>query len=119
MIRADMRQLPLRQGSVNGIWAAASLIHLPKMNVRVVLADLLRLARHGGVLGATFAHGTTSRVLTGGWIPGRYFARWKKDELGRVFQNAGWLVLTLEVVTSRERKGRWINVIAAKVSSPR
>lgn len=112
LIRADMRQLPLRPGGVDGIWAAASLIHLPKAQARAVLADLFRLMRPGGILGATFTHGMKSRVRTGGWIPGRYFARWSKDELRRACLKAGWQVTTLEVVTGRERKGRWLNVIA-------
>ena len=109
-----MRRLPLRAGSVAGVWAAASLIHLPKPRARTVLAELVRLTHPGGILGATFTHGTKSRIATLGWIPGRYFARWSKDELGRAVQKAGWQVIALEVVTSRERKGRWINVIAVR-----
>ena len=114
LIRADMRRLPLRSGSLDGVWAAASLIHLPKTQARTVLAELVRLTRPGGIICATFTHGTKSRVATRGWIPGRYFARWSKDELGRAVQKAGWQVITLEVVRSRERKGRWINVIAVR-----
>lgn len=109
-----MRRLPLRAGSVAGVWAAASLVHLPKGQARTVLAELVRLTRPGGILGATFTHGTKSRIATRGWIPGRYFARWRKDELGQAVQKAGWQVVMLEVVTSRERKGRWINVIAVR-----
>lgn len=116
LIRADMRRLPLHSASLDGVWAAASLIHLPKTQARAVLAELVRLTRSGGILGATFTHGTKSRMATRGWIPGRYFARWSKDELARAMQKAGWQVIALEVVTSRERKGRWINVIAVRPS---
>jgi SAM-dependent methyltransferase len=112
LIRADLRGLPFRAGCVDGVWAAASLIHLPKAQARTVLGELIRLTRPGGILGATLTHGVKSRVVTGSWIPGRYFARWRKDELRRAVRQAGWRVIGLEVVTSRERKGRWINVIA-------
>ena len=47
-------------------------------------------------------------------MPGRYFARWKKDELARALRCAVWQVLSLCVVSNRERKGRWINVIARR-----
>jgi SAM-dependent methyltransferase len=114
LILADIRRLPLRPGGVHGIWAAASLIHLPKATVGAVLADLLDLIRPGGSLAATFTHGLKSRTLTRGWIPGRYFARWTKGELDRAFRRAGWQVVELKVVTGRERKGRWINVIASR-----
>ena len=74
LIRADLRRLPLRCRSVDGIWAAASLIHLPKAIVRVILAELLDFTQPGGVLAATFTHGMKSRILSRGWIPGRYVA---------------------------------------------
>jgi len=115
LIQADMRCLPLQRECVDGIWAAASLIHLPKVEIRKVLADLCAIVRPGGVLAATVTHGTTSRMLRGGWIPGRYFARWKKAELDRAFRATGWCVIELNVVTGQERKGRWINVIATRM----
>jgi SAM-dependent methyltransferase len=114
LICADMRRLPLRGGSFDGIWAAASLIHLPKANVKTVLADLRRLTRPGGILGATFTHGMKSRILKRGWIPGRYFSRWKKGELERVFHATGWQAIEVATVTGQERKGRWVNVLARR-----
>lgn len=114
LIQADMRRLPLHRGSVDAIWAAASLIHLPKAAIRAILADLLDLVQPGGVLAATVTHGTKSRMLRRGWIPGRYFARWTKEELEKAFCAAGWQVIELNVVTGQERAGRWINVMARR-----
>ena len=54
---ADMRRLPLHRYSVDGIWAAASVIHLPKEAVRVLFVDGLDVIQPGGVLAATVAHG--------------------------------------------------------------
>lgn len=116
LILADMRRLPLREQNMDGIWAAASLIHLPKAALRTVLGDLRRLMRAHGILAATLTHGTKSRMVKRGWIPGRYFARWRKEELRRVFHRAGWEVMELAVVTGQERKGRWINVLARNKS---
>jgi len=55
-----------------------------------------------------------SRLVTDGWLPGRYFARWRKDELARAVRRAGWKILELKVVTNRERKGRWLNLLAQR-----
>jgi SAM-dependent methyltransferase len=41
VVLADMRWISPHRGSVDGIWAAASMIHLPESAVRVVLVDLL------------------------------------------------------------------------------
>jgi len=112
-VRADLRALPIRAGSVDGIWAAASLIHLQKKTVTGVLAALRHLVKPEGFVAVTFTYGCNSRIKRTGWMPGRYFARWRKEELARTLRRTGWTVLSLRVVSNQERKGRWINVIAA------
>lgn len=114
LIRADLRNLPFQAMSFDGLWAAASLMHLPKQDARCILADLCRLVRPGGLFAATVTHGVKSRLVTDGWVPGRYFARWRKDELARAVRRAGWKILELKVVTNRERKGRWLNLLAQR-----
>lgn len=116
LVLADMRSLPVRAGSLEGIWAAASLMHLPKPTARRVLVDLGGLVRPGGLFAATVTHGVNSRLVTDGWIPGRYFARWKKDELARAVRRAGWAIIELRMVTNCERKGRWLNLLARKLA---
>jgi hypothetical protein len=102
--------------SFDGLWAAASLMHLPKPVARRTLADLSRLVRPGGLFAATVTYGMKSRIVMDGWVPRRYFARWKKDELARAVRRAGWSILELTLVTNRERKGRWLNLLAQKQS---
>jgi SAM-dependent methyltransferase len=114
LVRADLRQLPFRARSFDGLWAAASLMHLPKPVARRILTDLSRLVRPGGLFAATMTYGVKSRMVTDGWVPGRYFARWKKDELARAVRRAGWSILELNITTNRERKGRWLNLLAQK-----
>lgn len=114
---ADMRALPIRAGTVDGIWAAASLIHLQKRTVSSALTALRYLVKPEGLFAATFTYGGNSRIKRTGWMPGRYFSRWKKDELARVFRRTGWTVLSLRVVSNQERKGRWINVMAKRAGT--
>jgi ubiquinone/menaquinone biosynthesis C-methylase UbiE len=114
LVRADVRALPFQATSFDGLWAAASLMHVPKPKARQILAVLYRLTRPGGLFAATVTYGAKSRLVTDGWVPGRYFARWKKDELGRAVRRAGWTILELNVVVNRERKGRWLNLLAQK-----
>ncbi len=115
LVLADLRQLPIQDMSFDGFWAAASLMHLPKPVARRVLADLHRIVRPGGFLAATVTYGMKSGIVTDGWVPGRYFARWRKDELARAVRRAGWEILELRVVTNCERKGRWLNLLAQKL----
>jgi SAM-dependent methyltransferase len=112
LVLGELRHLPIRPDRLDGIWAAASLMHLPKLSMKKVLVNLHGLMRPGGLLAATITHGTTSRIRNKGWMPGRFFARWRKDELAKALRRVGWKVLSLRVVSNQERKGRWINVIA-------
>lgn len=114
LVRADMRSLPVHLQVFDGIWAAASLIHLPKPATRNLLRELKDLVRPGGVLAATFVHGRSSGFLKTGWIPGRYIARWHKEELRAAVHRAGWKVVSVETVVNRERKGRWLNLFARR-----
>jgi hypothetical protein len=75
--------------SFDGLWAAASLMHFPKPVARRILADLCSLVRPGGVLAATVTYGVKSGIVTDGLVPGRYFARRKKDELACTVRRAG------------------------------
>ena len=115
LVLADLRQLPFQEMSFDGLWAAASLMHLPKPVARRVLTGLCSLVRPGGVLAATVTYGVKSGIVTDGWVPGRYFARWKKDELACTVRRAGWEIIELRVVTNRERKGRWLNLLAQRL----
>lgn len=114
LVMADLEAMPFRFDAFDGIWAAASLIHLPKKKLHRVLVALRQLIRSGGKFGATFAHGKGEGFATQGWIPGRYFSYWKKDALAQVFTRAGWKILSLKTVCNRERKGRWLNLIVER-----
>jgi len=114
LVRGDLRSLPLKPGSFDAIWAAASLMHLPKPQATTLFRTLRTLVPAGGLLAATVAQGRCAGFLRTGWIPGRYFARWRKDELERAVRRAGWAVVSLKTVTGRERKGRWLHLIARR-----
>ena len=65
-VRADLRQLPFQAMSFDGLWAAASLMHLPKPVARRMLTDLCRFVRPGGLFAATVTHALKSRLVTDG-----------------------------------------------------
>ena len=48
--RQDLRRLAFRSGSLDGIWACASLVHVPRRQIRSVLSEIRRVLRPGGVL---------------------------------------------------------------------
>ena len=71
LVRADFRHIPFHAMSFDGLWVAASLMHLPKQDARCILADLCRLVRPGGLFAATVSYGVKSRLVTDGGAIGR------------------------------------------------
>jgi ubiquinone/menaquinone biosynthesis C-methylase UbiE len=55
--QADMRALPLQNGTLDGVWCAAALLHIPRPEVPVVLREFARVLRRGGQLVISLAEG--------------------------------------------------------------
>jgi SAM-dependent methyltransferase len=49
----------------DGIWASASLLHVPRAQLDDAFRQILRAARHGGVIYMSFKHGTGQRERDG------------------------------------------------------
>jgi SAM-dependent methyltransferase len=58
VVRADMRTLPVATDAVDGVWALASLLHLPRVDVDAALAEFARVCRPDGTLFVAVKHGT-------------------------------------------------------------
>ncbi|QBI19899.1 class I SAM-dependent methyltransferase [Egibacter rhizosphaerae] len=89
---ADMRQIPLPDGSLDGWWAAASLLHLDRRGLHAALEELHRLTRPAGVGFACVKRGDGEA-----WEPTsdselRYFRYWQPTELDDELTAAGWHV---------------------------
>lgn len=114
LVQADIRHLPYVSGTFDGVWAAASLIHLPKVSVHASFRCLATLTKPGGLLAATLIHGRRSGMLPNGWIPDRFISRWHKQELATALGRAGWQIIELKIVFNQERKGRWLNLLVRR-----
>lgn len=114
IIQADMQFLSFHQQAFDGIWAAASVIHLPKARARTLFRKLFTLTKPGGWLAITVMYGREVGVPNDQWIPGRYLAKWFKAELKQAVKAAKWDVVSVEKVKGQERKGSWLNLLARR-----
>lgn len=124
--RADLRALPVRDGSLDGLWSSASLLHVPRDQVPATLLGWRRCLRDGGVLGLVTSLGGTE-----GWedVPydvatqpvdapvQRWFVHHTRDGLLGLLADAGFTVLS---ATERHASRVWLQVIARRgLSAPR
>lgn len=100
--------------SVHGIWACASLLHLPYKNISEVLAHLSRFLIPGGVFYCSFKYGD-NRVERNG----RCFTNMNEVRLKAVLAGTELAVgdIWLSEDLRLERKGQsWLNAILTKGS---
>lgn len=96
----------------DGIWACASLLHVPKESMREVLYRLKRALKDGGVLYACFKYGDEEKVVNG-----RFFNYYTEQTLRVLMNENGFEVLELFVtqdVREDRRAEKWVNVVGVK-----
>ena len=97
----------------DGIWACASILHLPRRNLVDVLPKISNALKTDGVLYASFKYGSYE-----GMRNGRYFIDFTEKSLGNLMDG----VLSLQIVDTwitddvrPEREERWINTLARRI----
>jgi SAM-dependent methyltransferase len=97
LVRGDLESLPFRAGSLAGIFARHSYLHLPKGRLPGALVEGARVLRPGGLLMASMIHGDyEGRSLPDDDFPGRWFSLWSEPELTAAFTAAGFAHLAVE-----------------------
>lgn len=98
----------------DGIWACASILHLPYDELVEVMGKLQSAVRHGGVIYTSFKHGCFR-----GERHGRYFTDMDEDCLKLLVQQFDELALQELWITGDVRPDRgeekWLNVLLSRL----
>jgi ubiquinone/menaquinone biosynthesis C-methylase UbiE len=107
-VQASMGQMPFAPGSLDGIWACASLLHLPRADLPAVLAHFARLLRPNGrfYLSVKQGEGSSYAQRAYGQEAPRYFTYWQPETLDPLLTTAGFTPLLQK--TSPAEKGPWL-----------
>jgi len=116
-ILADCRQLPFRTDSLAGIWACASLLHLPRSDFALALSEFARVLYHGHLfLGLKEGNGEQ-------WVRGtdgsnRFFTYYRPSEIESALGRAGFELVELIRNSDPTAAGTtWINAYAEQAKS--
>lgn len=109
-MQADLVSLPLRRGALAAAWARASYLHVPRVDLPRALADLHRVLVVGAPVDLTMRFGTQEGEVEDDDFPGRFFAEWEPEDLGRVLTGAGFGVEVCE-----HDGDEWIQVNATRL----
>ena len=97
----------------DGIWACASILHLPRRNLVDVLPKISNALKTDGVLYASFKYGSYE-----GMRDGRYFTDFTEESLGDLMDEVPSLLIVDTWITDDvrpEREERWINTLARRI----
>lgn len=113
-LRDDLTD-PARPGTpYDGIWAAASLLHVARAELPTVLARLAGATRPDGVLHLALKEGDGEGWSRHGCVAApRHFTYWREAPLRTVLDEAGWEVQELGTGTSPRGDG-WLDLIARR-----
>jgi len=97
----------------DGIWACASILHLPRRDLVDVLPKISNALKTGGVLYASFKYGSYE-----GMRDGRYFTDFTEESMGNLMDEVPSLLIVDTWITNDvrpEREERWINTLARRI----
>jgi SAM-dependent methyltransferase len=113
-VQADLRRLPFAAGCLDGIWACASLLHLPGEQFAAALADLARLLRRPvGLLYLSLKGGRGERWVSGPEGQPYFFAYYQPIQVEPALKRAGFRLLDFWL--DADQAGRdepWLNYLA-------
>jgi 8-oxo-dGTP pyrophosphatase MutT (NUDIX family) len=109
LVQADLRALPFASGALNGVWAFASLLHLPKAELPAALAEAHRVLGHGHIW-VSLRVGEGEKWEDDGQGHQRFFAYYHPAEVELALERAGFRVLHCSVRRGKQRPElTWIN----------
>ena len=98
----------------NGVWASASLLHVPRVELPDCLSRLIRSLKPGGVMYMSFKHGPGERFAP----EGRFFTDLTPDDLQALLDDVGETGTDeLWVTSGTDSCGdptRWVNAVILK-----
>ena len=117
MIGKPVKQMLFDDLSVSnqydGIWACASILHLPRRDLVNVLQKISNALKTSGVLYASFKYGSYE-----GMRNGRYFIDFTEGSLGNLIDGVPSLQIVDTWITDDvrpEREERWINTLVRRI----
>jgi ubiquinone/menaquinone biosynthesis C-methylase UbiE len=116
--QGDMRKLPYSSDIFDGVFAKASLLHIPKKDIPTVLDEVWRVLKDNGIVHFALKSGEGEDVLTEddyGYEYSRFFSFWDMNDFVKELKKHSFEILRAET-EKKSRSGHtiWIKIIAKK-----
>ena len=111
-IKMDMRFMDFPKNSFDGIWAVASLLHIPKKDAKHTLGLFKKILKPGGTLFVSVKKGEGEKLVED-WFRdySRFFAYYEEKELEELIKSCGFRIIKANIDF---REDQWIRIYAIK-----
>jgi SAM-dependent methyltransferase len=114
----DILDLNFEKESFDGIWASASLLHIPKKNLKSVLNQLKRALAKEGALYISLKKGKGSEILKDNRYGGvdKYYVYYQLEEIEKILASIDFKIIEKEQKEKREfyDTNPWIHLFVQK-----
>jgi SAM-dependent methyltransferase len=110
----DLRKLGFLQGSFEGVWACASLLHLPKREAEPALREIRGILKPGGLIFTSLKVGEGENFVKAQEYGDkeRFYAFYSMEEARKLFEEAGFEIMEDLIEKSNGKNPAWINIFA-------
>ena len=110
----DMRHLAFCDAQFDSAWCCASLLHLPKQEASLALAEIRRVLKPASMVMVSIQAGE-SEGWEGGYLDGvkRFFARYTAEEMTQLLAANQFAVKEMDETAAGQR--RWLSFLAQAV----
>jgi ubiquinone/menaquinone biosynthesis C-methylase UbiE len=115
LVLGNVLQLPFGSRTFQGIWAMASLVHLPRQSLRTAFMELLRVSVEDGTIYVSLQEGRGSELVPGAHGTRRYFEKYTEAEVRSTVESASATIVRYwESPDPMRPTVRWINAVFRK-----
>lgn len=108
-LEQSLYELDFPQNTFDGVWACATLLHMPKDRIDEALQSIKRVMKDDGIIGITLKKGEGERFVEGdhvGMNYKRFFSFYEEDEFTNILKRNGFEVL--ESYETRHSNKAWL-----------
>ena len=108
---------PYNDANFEGVFAKASLLHVPKESIGAVLREVYRILKPQGIFHVAVKKGTGEKHITEngyGYEYERFFSFWEDAELKKLFMDSRFAVVNESAWERPERNTVWLKYILEK-----
>ncbi len=118
--QGDMRKLPYDNDSFDGVFAKASLLHIPKRDISKVLSEISRVLKPNGYVHIAVKGGEGEGTLIEddyGYEYRRFFSYWKMEDFIKELEEQKFYLVRSEIWRKTELSYTiWVKILAKKTS---